>query len=39
MSGEAIITGLTAPQAEGLACVACGADYLRIRVGTVISLV
>jgi hypothetical protein len=32
MSGEAIITGLTAPQADGLACVVCGVDYLRVRV-------
>ncbi|GAA5161915.1 hypothetical protein [Amycolatopsis dongchuanensis] len=32
MSGEAIIIGLTAPQADGLACVRCGADYLRVRV-------
>lgn len=27
-----MITGLTAPQADGLACVVCGADYLRVRV-------
>ena len=26
------ITGLTAEQADGLACVVCGADYLRVRV-------
>ncbi|MEV5302712.1 hypothetical protein [Amycolatopsis methanolica] len=32
MSGEAIITGLTVPQGDGLACVVCGADYLRVRV-------
>ncbi|RJQ86631.1 hypothetical protein [Amycolatopsis panacis] len=32
MSGEASITGLTAPHADGLACVLCGADYLRVRV-------
>ncbi|TKG66251.1 hypothetical protein [Prauserella endophytica] len=32
MSGEAIITGLNALQADGLACVVCGADYLRVRV-------
>jgi hypothetical protein len=25
-------TGLTPRQADGLACVACGADYLRVRV-------
>lgn len=27
-----MITGLTAAQADGLACVVCGADYLRVRV-------
>jgi hypothetical protein len=32
MSGDTISAGLTAPQADGLACVACGADYLRVRV-------
>jgi hypothetical protein len=32
MSGDTITTGLTAPQADGLACVVCGADYLRIQV-------
>jgi len=32
MSGDTIIGGLTAPQADGLACVVCGADYLRVRV-------
>ncbi len=32
MSRRMIITGLTPIQADGLACVACGADYLRIRV-------
>ena len=32
MNGEKIITGLTALQADGLACVTCGADYLRVRV-------
>lgn len=32
MKTEEIITGLTALQADGLACVACGADYLRVRV-------
>ncbi len=26
------VTGLTDVQADGLACVACGADYLRVRV-------
>ncbi len=29
---EEIITGLTPLQADGLACVVCGADYLHIRV-------
>jgi len=28
---EEIITGLTAAQADGLACVICGLDYLRTR--------
>ena len=32
MTTEKIITGLTPSQANGLACVACGADYLRVRV-------
>jgi hypothetical protein len=32
MNGDTIITGLTASQADGLACVACGADYLRVQV-------
>lgn len=32
MSGDTISAGLTASQADGLACVACGADYLRVRV-------
>jgi hypothetical protein len=32
MSTEKIITGLTPPQADGLACVVCGADYLRVHV-------
>lgn len=32
MNGDTIIAGLTAAQANGLACVACGADYLRVRV-------
>lgn len=32
MSHETIIAGLTPPQADGLACVVCGADYPRVRV-------
>jgi len=32
MTAEKIITGLTPLQADGLACVVCGANYLRIRV-------
>lgn len=32
MNHDTIIAGLTALQADGLACVACGADYLRVRV-------
>ncbi|MGH3902327.1 MAG: hypothetical protein ACRDTA_29565 [Pseudonocardiaceae bacterium] len=32
MSHDTIITRLTALQADGLACVACGADYLRVHV-------
>ncbi|RSM60389.1 hypothetical protein DMH04_54145 [Kibdelosporangium aridum] len=32
MNAETIITGLTPLQADGLACVVCGADYLRVRV-------
>jgi hypothetical protein len=32
VSPEKIITGLTPLQADGLACVVCGADYLRVRV-------
>jgi len=32
MSGDTITTGLTALQANGLACVVCGADYLHVRV-------
>ena len=32
MTAEKIITGLTPLQADGLACVACGADYLRVGV-------
>lgn len=27
-----MITGVTAAQADGLACVVCGADYLHVRV-------
>lgn len=30
MSRDMIITGLTALQADGLACVSCGADYLTV---------
>ncbi|OLT40008.1 hypothetical protein BJF85_06610 [Saccharomonospora sp. CUA-673] len=29
MNPEKIITGLTSAQADGLACVVCGRDYLR----------
>jgi hypothetical protein len=32
VNAEKIITGLSSLQADGLACVACGADYLRVRV-------
>lgn len=32
MSGDTITTGLTPVQAHGLACVACGVDYLQVRV-------
>ena len=32
---EEIITGLTPLQADGLACVVCEADYLRVRVSHV----
>lgn len=32
MSRDTIIRGLTALQADGLACVACSADYLGVRV-------
>ena len=32
MSGDTLITGLTAPQADGLACMTCGTDYLSVRV-------
>ncbi|MGH3885210.1 MAG: hypothetical protein ACRDSZ_01360 [Pseudonocardiaceae bacterium] len=32
MSRDTIITRLTALQADGLACVACGADYFCVRV-------
>ena len=35
MSGDTILTGLTPSQADGLACVTCGADYLRVRVAHV----
>ncbi|GGM34292.1 hypothetical protein GCM10012275_02040 [Longimycelium tulufanense] len=31
MNAEKVITGLSPLQADGLACVECGADYLRIR--------
>jgi hypothetical protein len=32
MNGGTIITGLNTTQADGLACVVCGAEYLRVRV-------
>jgi hypothetical protein len=32
MNAENIITWLTPVQSDGLACVVCGADYLRVRV-------
>ena len=32
MNHDTINPGLTALQADGLACVACGADYLRVHV-------
>ncbi|RMI33591.1 hypothetical protein EBN03_10840 [Nocardia stercoris] len=32
MNAEQIFTGLTVSQADGLACVVCGADFLRVRV-------
>jgi hypothetical protein len=32
MSRQAIITGLASAQADGLACVECGTDYLRVPV-------
>jgi len=32
MNHDTIITRLTALQADGLACVACGADYLCVRI-------
>jgi hypothetical protein len=32
MSGDTIIAGLTAPQADELACMVRGAGYLRVRV-------
>ncbi|MFC4002493.1 hypothetical protein ACFS2C_08870 [Prauserella oleivorans] len=31
MNHDTIIAGLAALQADGLACMACGADYLRVR--------
>jgi hypothetical protein len=31
-NAEQIITGLNPLQADGLACVTCGADFLRVRV-------
>lgn len=32
MNAEKIVTGLTPSQADGLACVVCGVDYLRVHV-------
>lgn len=32
MNAERIIAGLTVSQADGVACVVCGVDYLRVRV-------
>jgi hypothetical protein len=32
VNAEKIVTGLTLLQADGLACVVCGADYLRVHV-------
>jgi hypothetical protein len=32
MNADDIMIGLTALQADGLACVVCGADFLRVRV-------
>ena len=32
MTGDTIITGLAPVQADGLACVACGVDYLQVPV-------
>lgn len=32
MNAEKVITGLSPLQADGLTCVVCGADYLRVRV-------
>ncbi|TVT48389.1 hypothetical protein FNH05_18000 [Amycolatopsis rhizosphaerae] len=32
MSCDTLIAELSAPQADGLACVVCGTDYLRARV-------
>jgi hypothetical protein len=31
VNGDTIIAELTSIQADGLACVVCGADYLRVR--------
>jgi hypothetical protein len=35
MNPATVVTELTDPQADGLACVVCGADYLRVRVADV----
>ncbi|GDY34067.1 hypothetical protein GTS_57000 [Gandjariella thermophila] len=35
MNPHKVITGLTALQADGLACPVCGANYLRVRVPSV----
>ncbi|HEV7453504.1 MAG TPA: hypothetical protein VGO16_19435 [Pseudonocardiaceae bacterium] len=35
MNAEKIITGLAPLQADGRACVVCGADYLRVHVAHV----
>jgi hypothetical protein len=35
VNAEEIVTELTPSQADGLACVVCGADYLRVRVAHV----
>jgi hypothetical protein len=32
VNAEEIVTELTPSQADGLACVVCGADYLRVHV-------